>query len=153
MFLPPVNMPLFQTPHPLLNTFMYCLFPISENLSIHTSYSSQTSISINKYMQKAGEPENDAGFPKHNYSQLNCSCYSTPLSLDYSVFRLHIYGISKWLHTTATARVKARYLYCVYALVGGAISIRDPYICAVSRVCAKESHAVFHRPVVCAVKT
>ena len=37
----------------------------------------------------------------------------------------------------------------IYALVlGGAISIRDPYICAVSRVCAKESHAVFHRPVV-----
>ena len=30
---------------------------------------------INKYMQKA---ENDAGFPKHNYSQLNCSCYSYP---------------------------------------------------------------------------
>ena len=25
---------------------------------------SKTSISINKYMQKAGEPENDAGFPK-----------------------------------------------------------------------------------------
>ena len=39
------------------------------------------------------------------------------------------------------------------ALVGGAISIRDPYICAVSRVCANESHAVFHGPVVCAVKT
>ena len=45
-----------------------------------------------------------------------------------------------------SARVAARscvgadpanaYLYCVYALVGGAISIRDPYICAVSRVCA-----------------
>ena len=45
------------------------------------------------------------------------------------------------------------YLYCVYALVGGAISIRDPYICAVSLVCANESHAVFHGPVVCAVKT
>ena len=61
-------------------------------------------------MQKAVEPENDAGFPKHNYSQLNCSC---PLSLDYSVFlRLHIYGISKWLHTTATARVKARARTC-----------------------------------------
>ena len=45
------------------------------------------------------------------------------------------------------------YLYCVYALVGGVISIRDPYICAVSRVCANESHAVFHGPVVCAVKT
>ena len=41
----------------------------------------------------------------------------------------------------------------IYALVGGAISIRDPYICAVSRVCANESHAVFHGPVVCAVKT
>ena len=26
---------------------------------------SKTSISINKYMQKAGEPENDAGFPKY----------------------------------------------------------------------------------------
>ena len=45
------------------------------------------------------------------------------------------------------------YLYCVNALVGGAISIRDPYICAVSRICANESHAVFHGPVVCAVKT
>ena len=33
-------------------------------------------ISIN--MQKAGEPENDVGFPKHNYIQLNCSCYSYP---------------------------------------------------------------------------
>ena len=63
-------------------------------------------------MQKAVEPENDAEFPKHNYSQLNCSCYSYPLSLDYSVFRLHIYGISKWLHTTATARVKARAHMC-----------------------------------------
>ena len=35
-----------------------------------------SSISINKYMQKAGEPEDDAGFPKYVYSQLNCSCYS-----------------------------------------------------------------------------
>ena len=35
------------------------------------------------------------------------------------------------------------YLYCVYAVVGGSISIRDPYICAVSRVCTNESHAVF----------
>ena len=86
-------------------------------------------------------------------------------------FRLHIYVISKWLltqlthapkaiarvspyvHSTSTGYVLNAYLYCVYALVGGAISIRDPYICAVSRVCAKESHAVFHRPVVCAVKT
>ena len=38
---------------------------------------SRTSISINKYMQNAGETENDAGFLKH-YSQLNCSCYSYP---------------------------------------------------------------------------
>ena len=39
-------------------------------------------------------------------------------------------------------------LFCVYALVSGAISIRDPYICAVLRVCANGSHAVIHRPVV-----
>ena len=87
-------------------------------------------------MQKAGEPENDAGFPKHNYSQLNCSCYSC-------FFRLHIYVISKWLltqlthaltaiarvspyvHSTCTSYVLNAYLYCVYALAGGAISIRD----------------------------
>ena len=58
-------------------------------------------------MQKAVEPENDAGFPKHNYNQLNCSCYSYPSRLQ-CFFRLHIFGIAKWLHTTATARVKAR---------------------------------------------
>ena len=61
-------------------------------------------------MQKAGEPENDAGFPKHNYSQLNCSCYSYPSKQCF--LRLHIYGISKRLHTTATARVKARARTC-----------------------------------------
>ena len=72
-------------------------------ISIVVHVYSKTSISINKYMQKAVEPENDAGFPKNNYSQLNCSCYSYPSRL-----RLHIYGISKWLHTTATARVKVR---------------------------------------------
>ena len=53
---------------------------------------------------------------------------------------------------TCTSYVLNAYLYCVYVLAGGAISIRDPYICAVSRVCANESHAVFHGPVVCAVK-
>ena len=47
-----------------------------------------------------------------------------------------------------SARVAARtcvrgdptnaYLYCVYALAGGAISIRDLYICAVSQVCAND---------------
>ena len=56
------------------------------------------------------------------------------------------------LHTY-TSYVLNAYLYCLYTLVGAAISIRDPYICAVSRVCANESHAVFHEPVVCAVKT
>ena len=52
-------------------------------------------------MQKAVEPENDAGFPKHNYSQLNCSCYSYPSKPRFNsvLFRLHIYGISKWLYT------------------------------------------------------
>ena len=49
---------------------------------------------------------------------------------------------------TCTSYVLYAYLYCVYALVGGAISIRDPYICAVLRVCANGSHTVFHRPVV-----
>ena len=86
------------------------------------------------------------------YSQLNCSCYSYPSKprLQWlQVFRMHIYGISKWLlmqltHAhTATARVSPHvhytytsyvlyaYLYCVYALVSGEISIRDPYLCAV----------------------
>ena len=35
-----------------------------------------------------------------------------------------------WPHT-CTSYVLYAYLYCVYALVGGAISIRDPYICAI----------------------
>ena len=35
------------------------------------------SVLINTCRSKAVEPENDAG-PKHNYSQLNCSCYSYP---------------------------------------------------------------------------
>ena len=119
-------------------------------------------------MQKAGEPENDAGFPKPNnyYSQLNCSCSSYLYRLQ-CFFRLHIYVISKWLltqlihaltaiarvsryvHSKCTSYVLNTYLYCVYALVGGAISIRDPYICAVSRVSAKESHAVFHARCLC----
>ena len=60
--------------------------------------------------------------------------------------------VGPYVHSTCTSYVLNAYLYCVYALVGVAISIRDPYICAVSRVCAKESHAVFHRPVVCATK-
>ena len=100
-------------------------------------------------MQKAGEPENDAGFPKHNYSQLNCSCYSYHSKPRLQCFfRLHTYGISKWLltqlthtlvvatalvHSTCTSYVLCAYLYCVYALVGGAISIRDQYICAVHK--------------------
>ena len=61
--------------------------------------------------------------------------------------------VSQYVHSMCTSYVLNAYLYCVYVLVGGTISIRDPYICAVSRVCAKESHAVFLRPVVCAVKT
>ena len=109
---------------------------------------SKTSISINKYMQKTGEPENDAGFLKHN-SQLNCS-YSYPSSkprLVVTVFRLHImaclsgfnatytrpyvYGCTMSSHLRALVMYYTPILYCVYALVGGAISIRDPYICAV----------------------
>ena len=65
-------------------------------------------------MQKAREPENDAGFPKHNYSQLNCSCYSYPLSLynyiDYRVFlgcTSTMYVISKCLLTQLTSTLTA----------------------------------------------
>ena len=54
---------------------------------------------------------------------------------------------------TCTNYVLYAYLYCIYPLVDGAISIRDPYIRAILRVCANESHGVFHKPVVCAVKT
>ena len=45
---------------------------------------SKTSISINKYMylQKAGEPENDAGFLKHIASKTAVIPNDTPLSLD-----------------------------------------------------------------------
>ena len=62
-------------------------------------------------MQKAGEPENDAGFPKHNYSQLNCS-------LDYSVFLgcKSMVSLSGYTLYTATARVKP-YMCTPLALV------------------------------------
>ena len=76
-----------------------------------------------------------------------------------NIVHTHMHNRSRYITATpawphkCTWYVLNAYLYCVYALVGGAISIRDPYIYAVSRVCANESHAVFHGPVVCAVKT
>ena len=69
-----------------------------------------------------------------------------------SIFESHHIDFRRSKAETSHLQFATVYL-CVYALVGGAISIRDPYICAVSRVCANESHAVFHWPVVCAVKT
>ena len=39
--------------------------------------------------------------------------------------------VSPHVHSTCTSYVLCAYLYCVYALVGRASSIRDPYICAV----------------------
>ena len=74
--------------------------PCSSTFCIDNYYCcacSKTSISTNKYVQKVREPENDAGFLKHN-SQLNCS-YSYPSKprLVVTVFRLHIYGLSKWI--------------------------------------------------------
>ena len=78
-------------------------------------------------MQKAGE----AGFPKHNYSQLTAVVIHTPLSLDYSVFLGCISMVSL---SGYTPRVKARARTCTpralvtfmyYTLAGGAISIRD----------------------------
>ena len=89
------------------------------------------------------------GSSKHVYSQLNYSCYSYPSEPRLQYFRLHIYGISKWLltqlththtattcvsphmHSMCTSYVLYTYLYGVYVPVGGAVSIRDPYICAI----------------------
>ena len=53
--------------------------------------------------------------------------------------------VTPHVQSTCASYVLYIYLYCVYVLVGGAISIRDPYICA------NESHTIFHKPVVCAV--
>ena len=39
--------------------------------------------------------------------------------------------VSSHVHSTCTSYVLYTYLYCVYVLVGGVISICDPYICAV----------------------
>ena len=58
--------------------------------------------------------------------------------------------VSPYVHSTCTSYELNAYLYCVYALVGGAIS--TVYLCCFTSLC-QESHAVFHRPVVCAVKT
>ena len=41
-------------------------------------------------------------------------------------------------HTCVRGDPTNAYLYCVNALAGGAISIRDLYICAVSQVCAND---------------
>ena len=60
-------------------------------------------------------------------------------------------------HTYVGGDPTDAYLYCVYALVGGTISISDPYnyVCLFTGLCERlnESHAVFYEPVVCAVKT
>ena len=45
------------------------------------------------------------------------------------------------MHSTGTSYVLYAYLYCIYALVGGAISICDQYICAIHDVCVNESHS------------
>ena len=39
--------------------------------------------------------------------------------------------VSPYLHSMCTSYVLCAYLYCVYVLVGGAISIRDLYIWAI----------------------
>ena len=39
--------------------------------------------------------------------------------------------VTPHVHFTCTSYAFCAYLYCIYALVGGAISIRDRYICAV----------------------
>ena len=44
---------------------------------------------------------------------------------------IQIYSNCAYELTRAIVMYYMPILYCVYALVGGAISIRDPYICAV----------------------
>ena len=53
------------------------------------------------------------------------------VSLSGCLHNLHTPIQYQHVHSTCTSYVLYAYLYCVYALVGGAISIRDPYICAV----------------------
>ena len=52
---------------------------------------------LKMYLQKAGEPENDEGFLKHIASFIP----SKP-RIVVTVFRLYIYGLSKWLLTQLT---------------------------------------------------
>ena len=77
------------------------------------------------------------------------------VGVSYRIYFVGVLNIGEKLNKSPIAKIKSSpiNLPVRYALVGGAISIRDPYICAVSLVCANESHAVFHGPVVCAVKT
>ena len=60
--------------------------PCSSIFSFDNNYCcacSKASISINKYIQKAGEPKDDAGFLKH-IASYTAVVIHTPLSLDYS---------------------------------------------------------------------
>ena len=49
----------------------------------------------------------------------------------YENFPVRHFNIRKLLNTEISQTTVCAYLYSVVALVGGAISIRDPYICAV----------------------
>ena len=68
------------------------------------------------------------------------------ITLDESTHaHIRIYGNSP---TCALVMYYTPIYIALYALVGRAISVCDPYICAVLRVCPNGSHAVFYRPVV-----
>ena len=58
-------------------------------------------------------------------SGFNSNLY-TPIHKDPRIYSNCAYEL-----TRALVMYYTPILYCVYALVGGAISIRDPYICAV----------------------
>ena len=60
------------------------------------------------------------------------------------------------MHSTYTSYVLCAYLYCVDALVGGAFSIRDPYICAVHKSvtrCLPQARCLCSENVVIGFKT
>ena len=87
------------------------------------------------------------------YSVTNCRCDVSAFDLRKSMCRLSKIDVATFEDRCIALRRSTiddrRWSMCRPSKIDG----RDPYICAVSLVCANESHAVFHGPVVCAVKT
>ena len=57
------------------------------------------------------------------------------------------------VHSTCTSYLLYAYLYCIYALVGGSITICDPYICVVHEFLATNHTLSSTGPIVYTIKT